>query len=82
MALPILSHYDLHIKNFNSCELKFLIEYQYQIADIIAHPPHKCNPFPQKRAPTPEKVGEPFVGRDFGCFSRPRASSAAEPRRR
>ena len=24
------SHYDLHIKNFNSCELKFLIEYQYK----------------------------------------------------
>ena len=26
----IPSHYDLHIKNFNSDELKFLIEYQYQ----------------------------------------------------
>ena len=25
------SHYDLHIKNFNSNELKFLIEYQYKI---------------------------------------------------
>ena len=25
----ISSHYDLHIKNFNSDELKFLIEYQY-----------------------------------------------------
>ena len=25
----IPSHYDLHIKNFNSYELKFLIEYQY-----------------------------------------------------
>ena len=25
----IPSHYDLHIKNFNSDELKFLIEYQY-----------------------------------------------------
>ena len=24
------SHYDLHIKNFNSNELKFLIEYQYK----------------------------------------------------
>ena len=24
------SHYDLHIKNFNSCELQFLIEYQYE----------------------------------------------------
>ena len=23
------SHYDLHIENFNSCELKFSIEYQY-----------------------------------------------------
>ena len=29
------SHYDLHIKNFNSYELKFLIEYQY-------HPSDKC----------------------------------------
>lgn len=26
----IPSHYDLHIKNFNSYELKFLIEYQYK----------------------------------------------------
>ena len=26
----IPSHYDLHIKNFNSDELKFLIEYQYE----------------------------------------------------
>ena len=26
----IPSHYDLHIKNFNSDELKFLIEYQYK----------------------------------------------------
>ena len=25
------SHYDLHIENFNSCELKFSIEYQYDI---------------------------------------------------
>ena len=24
------SHYDLHIENFNSCELKFSIEYQYK----------------------------------------------------
>ena len=24
------SHYDLHIKNFNSNELQFLIEYQYK----------------------------------------------------
>ena len=32
----IPSHYDLHIKNFNSDELKFLIEYQYNysIRDI------------------------------------------------
>ena len=27
----IPSHYDLHIKNFNSDELKFLIEYQYNV---------------------------------------------------
>ena len=27
------SHYDLHIKNFNSDELKFLIEYQYKLRD-------------------------------------------------
>ena len=27
----ISSYYDLHIKNFNSDELKFLIEYQYEI---------------------------------------------------
>ena len=25
------SHYDLHIKNFNSNELKFLIEYQHEL---------------------------------------------------
>ena len=27
----IPSHYDLHIENFNSFELKFSIEYQYEM---------------------------------------------------
>ena len=31
----IPSHYDLHIKNFNSDELKFLIEYQYEIQNGV-----------------------------------------------
>ena len=35
----ISSYYDLHIKNFNSDELKFLIEYQYDIQNIYPiHP--------------------------------------------
>ena len=29
------SPYDLHIKNFNSCELKFLIEYQYDTIRLM-----------------------------------------------
>ena len=29
------SHYDLHIENFNSCELKFSIEYQYEIVQLL-----------------------------------------------
>ena len=32
------SHYDLHIKSFNSCELKFLIEYQYKIFLLLMVP--------------------------------------------
>ena len=32
------SHYDLHIENFNSCELKFSIEYQYQILPVHPSP--------------------------------------------
>ena len=31
MALPILSHSDLHMKNLGSDELKFFIEYQYNL---------------------------------------------------
>ena len=31
----IPSHYDLHIENFNSFELKFSIEYQYEIIEVI-----------------------------------------------
>ena len=29
------SHYDLHIENFNSDELKFSIEYQYKIFGVL-----------------------------------------------
>ena len=29
------SHYDLHIENFNSCELKFSIEYQYKSRKML-----------------------------------------------
>ena len=29
------SHYDLHIENFNSDELKFSIEYQYQAISLV-----------------------------------------------
>ena len=38
----IPSHYDLHIKNFNSDELKFLIESQYNIQKeraVLQHAP-------------------------------------------
>ena len=42
MALPILSHYDLHIKNFNSCELKFLRQYRINATiGIIQQVPSK-----------------------------------------
>ena len=40
----IPSHYDLHIKNFNSDELKFLIEYQYKVC-IISEKNPGCIPW-------------------------------------
>ena len=45
----IPSHYDLHIKNFNSDELKFLIEYQYHrccrdVEDAVPYGPKNACP--------------------------------------